>query len=398
MRPFAAVALFCMTLYAQTPDELITRAFEQNPSLKAIEQRLSAVDEDIGIAVLFANPEISFSISDIQLDDVSDRSIEPMQYHAVNFRQKLPYFGERDALKEVAKSHKRVLFNNLLEAKAQLAAAIKKESYTLWELETLYAINGDFEELTRQNIELNQAYTVTTQNRHMGIMSAELTLSQLKIRKNELSRGIEQAYARLGYLVNGNVEAVKLSLAMGQKESFEALRESLSQNYGLKAKESALVREKKREKVHELSAYPDTMVQAGYFQRNGFKDYLSVQVGFTLPIYGRESLELERSRKETLQRSEELNDRKSMIQSRLQLLYAELTDAYTAYEIIDKESLPQIEHMFDLTNASVQSGGDLFKYIDLLKQKFSLDSQKIKAVARYHKAKADIDALRGVYP
>lgn len=396
MRTLATVAFLCLTLCAQTPDELIARAFEKNPSLKAIQQRLSAVDEDIRISTLLANPELSFSISDIQFDDVTDRSIEPMQYHSIGLKQKLPYFGEREALKEVALTQRQVLFHTLEEARVQLAAAIKKELYTIWELEALNAINDDFRELAQQNIELNQAYTVTSQDRHMGIMSAELMLSQLKIQKNEISRSIDQAYARLSYLVGENVQKIILSLDLADKEPLEMPRhDGLAQNHAVKAKESALLREKRREKVHELSGYPDTTVQAGYFQRNGFKDYMSVQVGFTLPIYGRESLQLQRSQKETLLRREELTDEKSMLHSRLLSLYAELEDAHASYEIIEKESLPQIEHMFELTNASVQSGGDLFKYIDLLKQKFSLDAQKIKAVARYHKARADIDALRG---
>ena len=76
-------------------------------------------------------------------------------------------------------------------------------------------------------------------------------------------------------------------------------------------------------------------------------------------------------------------------------LYAELEDAYAIYRIINDESMPQLEHMFQLTSASVKSGQDLFVYIDLLKQKLALDEQLIKAIMRFNMTEASLDAMTG---
>ena len=57
--------------------------------------------------------------------------------------------------------------------------------------------------------------------------------------------------------------------------------------------------------------------------------------------------------------------------------------------------MPQIEHMFELTGASVKSGQDLFIYIDLLKQKLALDEQLIKATVRFNTTEASLDAMTG---
>ncbi len=45
-------------------------------------------------------------MSDIQLRDISNRSLEPMQYTALNVNQKIPYFGKRDAASQKIEAQK----------------------------------------------------------------------------------------------------------------------------------------------------------------------------------------------------------------------------------------------------------------------------------------------------
>ena len=90
--------LLPLALFGVPLSTLIENAKNSHTSLKVIEQKLSLLDNEYDISRNFRDPEISFTISDIQLDKPTDRSIEPMQYEAINIKQKLPYFGKRDAL------------------------------------------------------------------------------------------------------------------------------------------------------------------------------------------------------------------------------------------------------------------------------------------------------------
>ena len=94
----AFLFLFVPLLVSATSlSTLIESAKANHTSLDAIQKRLSAVDNEYEVSRNFTDPELSLSVSDIQLNDATNRSIEPMQYTALNLKQKIPYFGKRDA-------------------------------------------------------------------------------------------------------------------------------------------------------------------------------------------------------------------------------------------------------------------------------------------------------------
>ncbi len=96
MRTFLFILFTLSILQAQSINQLIQQ------SLKTIQHRLSAMDERIEKSRQWANPDLSFTINDIQFEDPTNRSLEPMQYNAVNYQQKFPWFGKLAARKTYA--------------------------------------------------------------------------------------------------------------------------------------------------------------------------------------------------------------------------------------------------------------------------------------------------------
>jgi hypothetical protein len=62
---------------------------------------------------------------------------------------------------------------------------------------------------------------------------------------------------------------------------------------------------------------------------------------------------------------------------------------------LKKETLPQLEHMFELTQASIQQGGDLFAYTNLLEQKLDLEEESVSIKAEYFRTQARLKSLTG---
>jgi outer membrane protein TolC len=122
---------------------------------------------------------------------------------------------------------------------------------------------------------------------------------------------------------------------------------------------------------------------------------MSVGVGFSLPLYGTEKSKTEASRKTALAKESEALDYKNSISSKVFDMYAQLKDSYAVYNIINKESLPQIEHMADLSSTSVKNGADLFVYTQMLEKKLILQEQSINAIVSYNSATASLEALIG---
>lgn len=389
MRRLVLVLFLCgSSLLSMSLDEVIDKALINSPSLEAMNERILANRINIDLAEKFANPQLSYS-----QDTLDDR--QAMSKKTVALKQTIPFFGKRESVKNLALSHEEVLIKNLDKAKAALVNAIKNQAYGIWELESVYKIICDYEVLTKHNIELHESYASVSQNQHMGIMSAELTLSNLRIRKSDLSARIDAAYANLSYLAAQEVSDLEIVLFVSDMPGMSELAKGLESNHdlGLKAKEI----EKAQAKIEKerLGNYPDLMLQAGYSSRENFDDFATFGIGVNLPIYGREDAKEEQARKLYLAAKSSKEETRLLISSKFQRAYAQMKSAYETYHIVHDEALPQIEHMFELASSSISTGSDLFKYIGILVQKLDLEQKSISAVASYNRSHAKILELSG---
>ncbi len=387
--------LLPLLVSATTLESIIEKALASHTSLEVIKERINAEDYQISASRNFYNPEISFALNDVQFEDPLNRSIEPMQTASINVKQKIPSFGKRDAQTEKSRALKNQMNTTLEALKVALVKEIKVTAYNIWEVNQELNITDEYIGVTKQNIELNTAYSATRDNSHMGIMSAELTLSQLKIKKSRYESRRKALYAKLGYLAGEKIENLEIALSIDVPKSYSYYLQKLPNNKAYAAKSSEVMVAQRDVAVKDLAGDVDPYIQVGYYYRKTYDDYLNVSFGMALPIYGSESDNTESSRKIVLSKSAESQDYLHNLEGQLGELYAQVEDAYAIAMILNDESMPQIEHMFELTNASVKNGQDLFVYIDLLKQKLSLDEQLIKATTRLHTTEAALDALTG---
>ena len=397
MRTLLLAALFAASLSAATIPQLIESARTKHPSLEAIKLRIAAAEYAVERAKNFDDPLFGVGINDIRLDRPADRSLERMQTHSVTFSQKIPWFGKRDAKEALKVSVKSLFFASLKEAEAELFSKIKQSAYRLWESERLIEVVRRTITLTEQNIELFEAYTASGEsgNTHMGIMSAELVKSRLKTALKRLEAQKREVLALLGYLSFTNVESVEIEPERKGLPPLERLVLKIEDSPEVEIAVSKEQMQRRRLELYRLKSKIDPVVRLGYFQRSSFEDYVSIGVGFTLPVYGTQKSEEEEQRVLLMERRLMAADSRKRVAARLLGLYAEAESSRKIVEIIEKESLPQIEHMFDLIRSEIAAGGDLYRFIDLVEQKLRLDSEAITARAKYFITLAKIEAVLG---
>lgn len=387
---------FVGVLQAQSINQLIEQSIEKHPSLQAIEHRLSAMNERIEASQNLSNPDISFTVNNIHFDDPSNRSIEPMQYEAVNFKQKFPWFGKLDARKTYVMSQKNLILDSYAIAKVKLAEEIRMIAYTVKELEKRIGIVNKYKSVANQNIKLYTSYASTQTKSHTSSMSASLLLTKIKIRARRYNTILKSQKARLNYLIQGKIKSISNVLKITAPKTLDYYLSKLENNpvYRMKLSEENVASANKV--IQELSRNPDSYVKMGYFHRTEFEDYASITVGFTFPIYGTEKLNTESARKEILAAKSASLDYRYSIESEIEIMYAKLTEAYHIYKIIRNESLPQLKHMFELSQSNIQRGGDLFAYTSLLEQKLTLEEELISIKAEYLRTEAKLKSLTGV--
>jgi len=387
----AAAAL----LNAQNVEELIRLSLRNSPVIGAAEVRSEQSRLQKEISRRFDNPNLQLLVNDIQTGDLTNRSIEPMQFTTLSLQQKIPFAGKRDARYDEAQALETSAALSLKQSRAQLASEVRQTVYRIWQIREEERIYGDFEKLVNQNGELYTALSSAASGRHMGIMASQMDLSQIRITRAGLAEERERSYALLSQLCAQRVDEVEVSLSMDTTLPLETYETALRNNFGYRAKEAQLQSADARLKQSSLEAYPDVSVQLGYSRREAFNDYWSVGVTIPLPVYGTESVKEQISREKVLEQSRDKEAVYLQLETALRQKYAEMARAAEVWRIIHEESLPQLNHMFELSEASIRNGDDLFRFTELLKQKLQLELQQSRAIATFHRARAELDLLVG---
>ena len=383
-----SILLITSSLSAISLGEVIDKSLINSPSLESINAKIKANEHASDVANQFSNPELSLTKNSID-------SSEPMSQTVLTIKQKIPYYGKRDSKQNITLAEDAVLKEKLYAAKATMVQKIKTEAYSIWELRELYNITNEYITLTKQNIELYESYTTTLDNQHIGIMKAELSLADLEIQKSVLNAKIYAAYAKLSYLAAFDIAHLEIDLTMGERPNLESFQVGLSTNPEILIKDKELKKENAKIEMADKNNYPDVNLLAGYAHRENFDNYFNVGLSLSLPMYGTEDAEQERVRAEALSVLSQKEDTKIAISSELKIYYAQMLSSYQIYHIIQDNALPQIAHMFELSNSSISTGGDLFKYIDVLFDRLTLEQKSINAVSNYNKANAQISQLAG---
>ena len=395
MKTFLLIMSITGLLEAETISQLVAHALKKHPSLHAIQHRLSAMDEKVARSGHWNNPNLILNINDIRFDDPGNRSLEPMQTQGVTLKQCFPWFGKTAAREHLTEERKHLLLNSYAEAKVKLAEEIKKSAYTILEIRKRLRIVNDYERLTQQNIDLYDAYTSTDTKSHSNSMAAELMLSQLHIRNERYKAVLRSQEAKLSYLLQQKHPTLSGTLRITPPKPLDYYLSRLPHNPAYQRAVTQTGIAEANRALKDLEKIPDPFVQIGYTNRREYADYGNIAVGFSLPLYGSEKLESEAARKEALAAKSAALDYRSALESRIRTRYAKMMEAYRIYTIIQKESLPKLAHMFELNEASIQNGEDLFTYTNLLRQKLDLVEEKTIAEATYLRDLATLTSLIG---
>ncbi|HIQ28042.1 MAG TPA: hypothetical protein EYH42_06040, partial [Sulfurovum sp.] len=283
MRIILVILVSMSIIHAENIQQLIRMGIESHPSLQSIEKRLSAMDEKISLSQNFDNPDLSFTVNDMQFENFSRRDLEPMQYQSINFKQKFPWFGKLDAQKKYTQAQKDVIFNSYRAAKIKLAEEIRMTVYTIKEIEERIHIVKQYIEVTKQNIDLYNSYASTQSKSHTSSMNASLLLTKVQIKKANYKSLLDSQKAKLKYLVQHKVHTISSRLHMTKPKTLHYYLTKLENNpiyqMTLSQKDVAWA----NRDIQNLDKTPDPYVKVGYFNRAEFNDYASITIGASIP-------------------------------------------------------------------------------------------------------------------
>ena len=395
MKRFVLSITLGLSLYAQTVDEIVDTALVSNNSISSIKLLLEQKDLVIKRSENFDDPYLKVGLNDLRVDDITNRSIEPMQTNYLLVKQKIPYFGKRDIKKQIAKKQKAITFFSLQEAKSSLVENIKLEVINYTKLKELLHLNKRFQHKIKELKNLLTSYAQFNTNSHIAMIQSDLLLSSLKVKETMIKNLLANSLHTISYYANTKIKKVDFKLKDISLPDFETLETRLIKNHKRKILSHQYKLANDEVTQAKLSTKIDPVVEVGYFQRNSYEDYVSVGVGFSLPIYGTQKTKIEEQKVQRASMLAKLNDYDEALKNKLFELFENYKATKKIIKIIKKDTTFRIKNLFKLDEAKIASGDDMTSYFDTLKKFFALKEVLIDKKAQNLAIKARIDKLLG---
>ena len=279
------ILVLFLTLYIQAQDlhDLVMLSYKNDPVIAHLNASVNLYETKTLSSDLWENPNLSLGITDIQIDNISHRSLEPMQTHFISIAQKIPLSDKLSLSKELSS-----LKEEIARLKVQDRKRVIQSKLTLLVYESVIMKRRlKLLQKNRRNLyrikQLLQGYQADAEY----IMEIEQVLSVLKIKEKTYLAKEEIFTQQIQELILQKPKDIEVKL------DFVDLDTKLLKNHPLFAlyqKDIQIAQKSIDLAVAKQKA--DIKVRAGYYQRQNRDDYINLSVSMPLQIRGREDIAL----------------------------------------------------------------------------------------------------------
>jgi len=393
-----------VTLHAQTLDELLKSAVENNPELKALQLRYEAALTKSDQVSQLSQPKIGMGIP----IESPETRLGP-QVLMINASQVFPWFGTLKSKENVALSMAKSDYEKIAAVKLDLFYKVRTAYYNLY-------LISEKQRILNENIRLFKSLEQVALSKVESGKSTIADVLRVQIKLNELERKIEllqndktKFYVQINQVINrvitdsttidGNYNSIA-SIDI----NLDLIQEKLEQHHPLVSQINAQQEaSKQRQMVNRNMGAPSFSVGLDYSmvdnrtdanpEFNG-KDIFIPKAMFSIPIY--------RKQYKAKNKDEELNQKalefkkEDLINKMLAaiLIYKSKFNNAVINTSLSEEQIKKTELAYEVLISEYSGKGEKFDELILLQNqllKYKLDL--INAAVQTHLAKAEIDRI-----
>lgn len=318
-----------------TLEDAKTMILQKNQSITQIQNEIDISETNIDINQKWSNPTLSIGLNDISLNKPLNRSKEPMQTNAINISQKIPIGKKLSIIKQINSIQQKLKISKLQEAKLKLNEQITMYFYT-------YAILSEklnLLEKYQKNIKnikkiLNSNYT-TQNTSQIALINIDIMDAKLKIKKQKLIQKLSNTKAKISQLTYTDIEDISspnMELALPNINT----KRVLLKHPNIQMQNAKIQLAKENIKLQKSKKLDSIKLSMGYYNRDGFDDFVSLKASLSLPIYKTESNKIEKAKINLIKETNKLNQIKNDISSKIQIYSNNAKTAQNSYNILKK--------------------------------------------------------------
>lgn len=389
--------LFLFALPAQTLSELVARALEQNPSMKALEAEKRGLNHAARKEGSWTNPVLTLGVNDLRTDDFGARDLEPMQTQAVILSQRIPMGGKTDLAGKAGEAEARTAGAVLEAAKIRLAASVRIQGVETIRRDRELAVLARYRQVAERVKGLLEGYEEAGVGRRTALVRAEAALTRVDLRMEELRRKKAMALAELSRLVSGPVDGVEGSLELSPLEPLAAyLAAAEKNNPDLAAARRGEETARTRLDAVRAGETPDVTVGVGYYQRENYEDYVSFSVSLPLQLYGAEEAATQTALARRDRAARMTEGEADRVASEVAAAYASARSEAEKARLIEEELLPRLRHVEATVQARIETGAaGAEEALAVAKELLEGELELVAATASARTWKIRLDQLTG---
>lgn len=381
--------LLCITLslgMAEDIDTLIQKAYDNSFALKAMQSDIQINRESVKSSASWDNPVLSAGLTDLRLDDISDRTLEPMQTQFIALSQSIPLRGKKGILKEISKDAVVLSQMRKKEQKAMIASQITMLAYK-------HEINQKHLDLiddNRKNLKTIKKLLGAYQKSEESRLGVDVKLLQLENRRQNLQYQQALIKANIEKFTVDPVGSIDTSLALAEMPLIDIINHP---KIKLLAQKIELLQNKSD--LAEAKMTPDLKISGGYYQRENRDDYLNLSFSMPLPVRGAEKVETAKAKLAVLSSRMRLKELKHNFEKEVTVLQRRLETSAQNYKRYTDKLLPKQKKITRYLKTKNRIGDvSLTDVLQSINQSITLETFALRELEHYFEAYAKLRYYR----
>jgi cobalt-zinc-cadmium efflux system outer membrane protein len=272
-------------------NDLVTKALEQNPEIKAMQRSFDMMRARVPQAKALPEPMLSYGYAgNAPLPPFDIQKGDPASARTLSLTQELPFPGKLAIKGKMANVAAEAEWWNYEQVRLNIVAEVKDAYYDLYYIHKAIETITKNQDLLEKFAKIAEASYSVGKGIQQDVLKAQVEVSKLIDQLTVLEQREQTAEARLNSLLFRELET-----PVGKPEeikprdftySLTDLREMALTNYPLlKAQRRRIDREQYGVELAQKDFYPDFNIGFTYFNRPGLPEMYAVNVGVKIPLY-----------------------------------------------------------------------------------------------------------------
>lgn len=380
--------------YAQSVNSILKLIESKNYILKAKETQVKSSFIDTELSSTWSNPVLGIGITDINLNEPTARDIEAMQAQYITYTQAIPTNGKLKLAHEIKKYDTKISQLDYHNYKQKIQSEALLYSYNIFynneKLKILKKYTDNLEHqkklmtLLYENGKLDQSSLVTL----------DIKIYKLKLQKQNLLYTISKMKKSLENIIYTKVNTITLDNFF---DNFTIDMNSVLEKHPLILIEKEKIKQQTQKIALENSKkISDVKLTVGYYQRERFDDYVSLNVAIPLSIQGTEKLQVKKSKINRDIIQSKLRGLQQQIKSTIEDLEETLRFSKQNFTLIDEKMIPlndtlEQSHKMHMSANTMQS----IKVYESTNSKFELMLLSQEEKINYYNALSQLYYFKG---